>query len=315
MSPYVPDLSLPLFYTGTHRPGWLWDGTVDFPLMVSDRTLREHATLRPATVPEWAIDSGGFTELSAYGRWTQTPREYVERVARYDREIGNLAWAAPQDMMCEDGIIYGGRVSPTVVAPGTGLSVRAHQDLTVANYVELLDLWPQYSDEECPFIPVLQASDPDGYETCHGLYERAGVNLAECFLVGVGSVCRRSSSAEVRDVVSVVGAMSLVSHWFGVKLAGVRLAGLRTGEEVVAGDLFECGPASLDSLAWSMDARFGERLPGCTHKSAKCGGCRAYAGAYREKVVAALREARDHREARDGMDGWFQPSLLELEAA
>ena len=38
----------------------------------------------------------------------------VERVARYDRGIGGLAWAAPQDMMREDAIIYGGRVSPTV---------------------------------------------------------------------------------------------------------------------------------------------------------------------------------------------------------
>ena len=36
---YVPDLSLPQFYLGTHRPAWLWDGTMTVPLAVA--ALRE----------------------------------------------------------------------------------------------------------------------------------------------------------------------------------------------------------------------------------------------------------------------------------
>ena len=71
--------------------------------------------------------------------------------------------------MCEDAIIYGGRVSPTVFAAGTGLSERAHQDLTVASYLELRQLWVQYSDAECPFIPVMQARKPRGYDLCRAL--------------------------------------------------------------------------------------------------------------------------------------------------
>jgi len=303
-APYAPDLALPLFYLGTHRPGWLWDGSVDVPLMVSDRCLREYASLRPATVPEWALDSGGFTELSIYGTWTTGPREYCERVARYDREIGGLAWAATQDWMCEDEIIRGGRVSPATVAPGTGLSEEEHQRRSVESYVTLDGLWPQYSDAQSPFIPSLQARTPRGYERCRAMYEAAGVDLGKLPLVGVGSVCRRSSAAEIRDVVSVIGDMSLVSHWFGVKLAGVRLAGLRTGAEVTPSGLLECGPASLDSLAWSLDARYGERLPECTHRAAKCGGCRAYAARYRERVVGALRSARDSGE------GWERDAPL-----
>jgi hypothetical protein len=300
---YVPDLSLPLFYLGTHRPGWLWDGSVDVPLMVSDRWLREYAALHPATVHEWSLDSGAFSELSAYGAWTVSPREYCERVARYDREIGGLAWAGPQDWMCEPEIIRGGRVSPTVIAPGTGLSVAEHQRRTVASYLELTAMWPQFSDTEAPFVPVLQGYAPGDYEVCRELYEAAGVDLGTMPLVGVGSVCRRSSAAEICDIVSVVADMSLNSHWFGVKLAGVRLAGLRTGTEITPSGLVECGPASLDSLAWSMDARYGERLPGCTHKAAKCGGCREYAAQYRGKVLDALRSARDVGETwrQDGL--------------
>jgi hypothetical protein len=288
---YVPDLTLPQFYLGTHRPRWLWDEVTPVPLMVSDRTLREVRHLRPATVAEWALDSGGFTELTKFGRWTVTPREYVERVARYDREIGRLAWAAPMDHMCEPGIRLGGRVG-MVTAPGTGLTVRQHQDLTIANYHELCGLWPEYSDEECPFIPSVQADKPGEYEDCYHLYQAAGVDLGAVPLVGIGSVCRRQSTAEIRDIVSVVGAMPLVSHWFGMKLAGIRLAGVRCGEVLEDGDWVENGPASLDSLAWSYDARRSARLPGCEHGGRSCAGCPVWALRWRDKAITALREAR-----------------------
>jgi hypothetical protein len=291
MSAYKPDLSLPTFYLGTHRPNWLWDGSMPFPLMASDRTLREVVNLRPATAPEWSLDSGGFTELSSYGRWTVSPREYVERVARYDREIGGLAWAAPQDWMCEPAIISGGRVSATVTAPGTGLSVAGHQQRTVANYLELTALWGQYSDTESPFIPVLQGYKAADYEACHALYGAAGVDLGAVPLVGVGSVCRRQAETEIRDIVSVVAAMPLVSHWFGMKLTGIRLAGVRTGEIWENGELTENGPASLDSLAWSYEARRSARLSACTHRAQKCSGCRVWATAWRDKAIKALRDA------------------------
>lgn len=303
---YAPDLSLPQFYTGTHRPYWLWDRSVDFPLMVSDRTLRGRVSLRPATVPEWALDSGGFTELTTYGRWTITPREYAERVARYDREIGRLAWAASMDYMCEPGVRLGGRVG-MASAPGTGLSLDRHLRLTVANYLELRELWPQYSDEDCPFMPALQGWDAADYETCHGLYEAAGVDLGAVPLVGVGSVCRRQGEAEIRDIVSVIGGMPLVSHWFGMKLTGIRLAGICAGAVETPDGLTENGPASLDSMAWSYDARRSARLPGCTHKAATCSGCPAYAARWREKAVAALEGAR--RDALNAAE-WAQGALF-----
>ncbi len=83
-----------IFYLGTHHPGWL--RTTHIPLFVSDRRLRGYKTLPRASGP-WALDSGGFTELSSYGTWDHgpTPRQYAARVRRYRDEIGHLAWAAP----------------------------------------------------------------------------------------------------------------------------------------------------------------------------------------------------------------------------
>jgi hypothetical protein len=107
-----------------------------------------------------------FTELSTYGRWTTTPAEYVSAVARYDREIGKLNWAAPQDHMCE----------PWIIAQ-TGLSVD-DQRRTVANFLELGELWAEESDRPSPFIPVLQGWSFGDYMRCAELYAEAGVDSA-----------------------------------------------------------------------------------------------------------------------------------------
>ena len=127
------------FLLGTHHPNWL--ATSEVPLFVSDRRLRVYRKLPIAVVP-WALDSGAFTELATHGNWNHgpTPEEYAGRVRRYQREIGKLLWAAPQDWMCEPGILA-----------KTGLTVYEHQRRTVANFRTLLRLAP-----DLPFIPVVQ---------------------------------------------------------------------------------------------------------------------------------------------------------------
>jgi hypothetical protein len=292
-------LSLPCFYLTTHRPYWLWGGQADFPLMVSYRTLRRVRRPGRAVVPGWSLDSGGFMELSRHGRWTISPREYIAAAAGYDRDVGRLEWCAPQDWMCEPAIIHGGRVSPGVTAPGTGLSVAEHQRRTVASFLELTALWPQHSDHpECPVMPVLQGWAPADYERCALLYAQAGVNLARFPVVGIGSVCRRSSTRAIADVAGVIRAMDLSAHWFGVKLTGIRVARLAQEERLQPdGTWLPAGAASLDSAAWLYDARRSARLPGCRHVSpvtgapSPCNNCPAYAAAWRERVLAALRHA------------------------
>lgn len=258
----------PLFMLGTHQASWLWDSRITCPLFVSRRRLARYKKLRRATGP-WALDSGGFTELSTYGRWTITPREYCEEVARYQREIGHLMWAAPMDRMCEPAIIHGGTVGG-MRFPGTGLSVPVHIHQTVLNYVTLISLWPEYSDAPCPFIPVLQGWRLADYLYCAELYAAAGVDLQSAPVVGLGSVCRRQSSIRIGTIVTWLASDGISLHGFGIKTEGLSMY----GEHL----------ASSDSLAWSTDARRCDPLPGHTHKN--CANCMTYALAWRENLLA-----------------------------
>lgn len=256
------------FYLGTHQPGWLWREDARFPMFVSHRALSRHKTFKPAT-HGWALDSGGFTELSTYGEWRTSPQEYVAAAARYDREIGRLEWAAPQDWMCEPAIIHGGGSFP-----GTHLSVAEHQRRTVENFLALKELWPHESDAECPFMPVLQGYELGDYLRCWQLYEDAGVQLRKSPVVGLGSVCRRQASPEIATLIRML-APDLALHGFGVKAGGLAAAGhLLT---------------SADSLAWSYQGRRNPPLPGHTHKN--CANCLPYAQAWRSRLLEGLEAA------------------------
>ncbi|GAG16950.1 unnamed protein product, partial [marine sediment metagenome] len=112
-----------LFYLGAHHTNWL--ATAGVPLFVSRRRLQDRKSFPRATT-RWALDSGGFSELTLHGKWTITPEEYVEQVRTYSDKIGMLDWAAVMDYMCEPQIINGD--AKTV---GTGLSVPEHQRRTV----------------------------------------------------------------------------------------------------------------------------------------------------------------------------------------
>jgi hypothetical protein len=251
----APCAEPPRFYLGTHHPNWLHLGV---ELFISDRRLRIYRTL-PRAKMVWALDSGGFTELTRHGGWDHgpTPAEYVARVRRYRDEIGHLAWAAPQDWMCE----------PHLTA-ATGLSVAEHQHRTITNYLRLRELAP-----ELPFIPVVQGWRVDDYRRCVDLYARAGVDLAAADLVGVGSVCRRQSTDQVGHILTALhqhGVRRL--HGFGVKTLGLaRYHHLLT---------------SADSMAWSAQARRQPPLPGCTGHI-NCANCPRYALRWRARVLAA----------------------------
>jgi hypothetical protein len=78
-------------------PSWLLkDELRDIPLFVSHRRLDRYRTLKPA-ITDWALDSGGFTELSMFGEWRTKPSQYVTAIRRYVDQIGRLQWASPQD--------------------------------------------------------------------------------------------------------------------------------------------------------------------------------------------------------------------------
>ena len=260
------------FYLGTHQPAWLARAGVG--LFVSHRRLTGRTRL-PRASATWALDSGGFTELSNYGEWRTDPGDYVYWVDRYDSEIGALSWAAPQDWMCE----------PPIVAK-TGLSVREHQERTVENFIQLERLWDglqaqklrPHDQASCPFMPVLQGWTLADYWTCVDLYAQAGVRLADYPLVGLGSVCRRQATNEIDTIVRSLGAV-LPLHGFGVKTDGLA----RYGRWL----------ESADSLAWSLD---GRHTPGCAPGHKTEANCMRHALAWRDRVLDALHAAEQPQQ-------------------
>ncbi|GAA4256508.1 deazapurine DNA modification protein DpdA family protein [Dactylosporangium darangshiense] len=249
----------PLFYLGAHQPHWL--AVAGVPLFVSHRRLAGRRTL-PRAVAPWALDSGGFTELSMFGRWRTTARQYTAAVRRYRDEIGHLQWAAPRDWMCE----------PRILAR-TGLIVAEHQRRTIADFLDLRTLAP-----DLPFIPVLQGWCRGDHLDHVAQYAAAGVDLAAYPVVGVGSVCRRQNTLSAFLIFTgLARETGLRLHGFGVKTAGLADYGRHL--------------ASADSLAWSVA---GRREPGCTRSHASEANCLDYAMDWRDALLARL-----HRATRD----------------
>lgn len=162
------------------------------------------------------------------------PKEFVERVRRYQSEIGGLQFVPCQDWMCEAQILA-----------KTGLTVEEHQARTVASYLELRSLAP-----EIPWIPVLQGWKVTDYWHHQDDYYRAGVELHTLPLVGVGSVCRRQGMWQATVLMQSLARQGnrLRLHGFGYKTDGLKDSWM---------DL-----VSADSLAWSKQARLRDPLPG-----------------------------------------------------
>lgn len=255
------------FYLGTHMPSWL--ERVDFELFVSHRRLMNRKTL-PKARTSWALDSGGFSELSMFGEWRTTPVEYVEATRRYDNEIGHLDWAAPMDWMCE----------PFMLAK-TGLTVADHQARTVDNFLTVQDLWDGI---ECPFMPVLQGWTLADYHRCVDLYSAAGVDLMDYPVVGIGSVCRRQATDEIGRIVRSLSHLAL--HGFGVKLTGLQR--------------YSNYLNSADSMAWSFR---GRHVKGCSPSHQNEANCLRFAAAWREDALRAIGHDDDYDQLEFSLAG------------
>lgn len=225
--------------------------------MVSARRLRGMRRLPRAAAP-WVIDSGGFTELSMYGRWTVSHAQYVEELQRFVA-IGLLAWAAPQDWMCE----------PWVLAK-TGLTVAEHQERTTTSVLAL-----RAAVRSVHVIPVLQGWTADDYWRHVNVYRAAGVDLRDERIVGLGSICRRQGTAFAARLVEGLQRHGLKIHGFGIK-SGAAMRWLE----------------SADSMAWSYGARRDKIvMPGCVGHI-NCANCLPYALHWRAQRLAGLAEPR-----------------------
>lgn len=243
------------FYLGTHMPLWLFQESFA-PLFVSRRTLCRVENLKPARC-EWALDSGGFSELSLHGAWTIGADQYTDEVRKW-RRMGGLAFAAQQDYMCEPFIVR-----------KTGLSVDTHQSLTVENFCDLTRRAP-----EIPWLPVIQGYTRSEYMACVRRFDDAGIKLTEYARVGVGSVCRRQGTREAEEIIRELTRSGISVHAFGFKLAGLESVGSILG--------------SADSMAWSFGARRAAPMVGCAHLHKSCANCKRYAKRWYERVMEVL---------------------------
>lgn len=224
------------FYLGTHRPSWL--ARTDVPLFVSAVTLRQQRTI-PKAKGRRALDSGGFSQLQAFDRWTGSDLDYAIETERWeDQAGGSFDFAAPRDWMCE----------PYMIAK-TGKTIAEHQALTIESVVNLRAIAPRIH-----WIPVLQGWHPDDYQDHAEQYRAVGIELRDEPRTGVGSVCRRQGTAEGAAVFRRVADLGIRAHAFGVKVDGLKLYGDRI--------------ASADSMAWSFVARRrGVTMNGCANKN------------------------------------------------
>lgn len=243
------------FFLGTHKPQWL--SKTNVPLFLSIRVLRRRRTL-PRAKGRWALDSGGFTELTLYGGWKTSPHKYVNEIRRFSERIGNLEWAAPQDWMCEP-----------LMLEKTGLTVREHQLRTLDNYLLLRSIAP-----DLPIIPVLQGWVFSDYLNAIEDYRRAGIALADLPRVGLGSVCRRQDTTMVENLIRYLAGIRIRVHGFGFKLKGLaKVARFLT---------------SADSIAWTVGA---PHLPGHTHK--RCSNCLEWALRWRTRVLELVERVTE----------------------
>ena len=212
------------FYLGVHRPNWFSASPV--PLLVSHATLHKVVRKFDRARQPWTLDSGGFHEVTKHGRYRWSPAEYAARVQLYQREIGQLRFAATQDYMCEEAALK-----------RTGLTVAQHQARTIDSFIELSMRAPGV-----PWVPVLQGWCFGDYEDHFMDYARRGIDLRKEPRVGIGSICRRQATLRVSIMLDSFHREGLRLHAFGLKANGLDLIG--------GGCL-----ASADSAAWSFNAR------------------------------------------------------------
>lgn len=241
------------FYLGIHHTNWL--SQTDVPLFVSRRRLKDQKSFH-RSAGSWALDSGGFSELSIYDGWKTTVDEFLDDVHRFTEGVGEPDFVSQMDWMCEP-----------IMLEKTGKTIEEHQYLTTENFLELINKEPGM-----PILPVLQGWALEDYLSHLDLWLEAGIDLWGCGLVGVGSVCRRQKTTEAEEIFTELSDLGLQLHGFGVKVTGLKR--------------YSTALSSSDSMAWSYAARHRPPLPGCAHKN--CANCLKYALMWYNQVQSLL---------------------------
>lgn len=241
------------------------------PLLVSANSLWNEA--KSTFTRRWqayrgfdiALDSGGFVAMKLYGRYRWSVDQYVGLA-----QSMAPAWWAQMDFCCE----------PELASDSGGVARRI--DMTAAHLHLCQDVAARRGVGRP--MPVLQGWKPKDY--CSGPAFDAPFDWPS--LVGVGSVCRRHVYG--RDgLMAVIHALdaalppSVRLHLFGVKSGALSLL-IRDFPDRIA---------SVDSMAWSMAARwhtFQQGIP--NHGVIKADFMEAW---YRQQTVIASAKSDQPR--------------------
>jgi len=172
------------------------------------------------------VDSGGYSFMKGKGEYGTSDREYLEWLAARDPH----RWAL-RDYPCEPDVLE-----------AHGRSVEDHQQMSLDRHRSLLSQADEFNISGEP-VAVLQGWSVDDYLRAVDQYRDHGLLTDH---VGVGSVCRRHSEAEIAAILTRVadalpGRVSL--HAFGVKTSVLKQPPVR---EVLS---------TSDSLAYDFAAR------------------------------------------------------------
>lgn len=130
------------FFVGLHQPA----DTVHFEACcISINRLRGRR--KPVGCDDVLVDSGAFTELARHGHYRHPVADYAAELHRLHTDgVVTIRAAVAQDYICE----------PAMLAR-TGLTIRAHQRLTIVRYDRLLAELDRLFHGSCPFplVPVL----------------------------------------------------------------------------------------------------------------------------------------------------------------
>lgn len=197
----------------------------------------------PSHLTELAADCGGFVATFKWGDYTYTPSQYVEWLQSF-----SPSWAATMDYCCEDEITSG--------KPGI---VKERQDRTTRMaYL----FWRKYRKAPWTWVPTIQGWKPEDYKRhaeemaplifkMRDYYQRRAefLGIQSVFRVGIGTLCRRASSAMIREIVHIVASVlpGVNFHLWGVKLSVLK--------DRISLPL---SVVSVDSAAWHSD--FGSKM-------------------------------------------------------
>ena len=228
--------------------------------MISANALR-HRKSPDIKAGRWMLDSGAFSQITLYGDFVMTPKEYVALAVKYQHN-GDLACIVTQDYMCE----------PEVLAL-LNASVRIHQHKTVHRYIEILEE-ARRQGLKVPVMPVLQGWEVEDYPQHWRMYCRIlselkyfGCDLKNPFMdrpqyhghtgellnagqwMGIGSTCKRNRNPEA--VEAILDAIHIPYEWYRVHAFGLKTTALR--HQGIKDRLY-----SADSMAYD----FADRLEG-----------------------------------------------------